>query len=40
MVSSKKRLGFIWVVKERGCGAGAEFLTTLCKLYSFVNALI
>ena len=34
------RLSFIWVVKERGGdGAGAEFLTTLYALYSFINAL-
>ena len=33
------RLGFIWVVKEKGRGMDAEFLTTLCALYYFISAL-
>ena len=34
------RLSFIWVVKEReGGGGSTKFLTTLCALHSFINAL-
>ena len=44
VVSSKRevytaRLSFISVVKEGGGWGDAEFLTTLCALYSFINAL-